>query len=1265
MDLVLRQSWGQFANRWYLLIILTGTIYATSGEPRTRFIGLNQGLSQSSITAISQDASGFIWLGTQDGLNIYDGYKIRVVRNDPNNPNTLSNNFILCMLLDTDDAMWVGTRQGLNRYYSETGCFERFYAGDPSGVEGDVIRAMGHDRMGRVWILTSAGLQLFNRDTKTFSNPVSNSQGTWLFTPGKTGFWLSDEARLLYFDPISGVMDPPITSLPKGRINYVVESTSQAGSLYIGFASSGVIKYSLGERSYIPLNISTKDLPNDPAKRVEIMIEDSQGNLWVATRAGVVRIPSGTMNAEKITHEHSWALFEDKSRMMWLGAMTGVHLYNPKTQYFEHYTNVAAIGENKYSNDVETVFKDSSGNVWVSIYDQGLFRYLHESDTFEKIDLQGIDPAGVSHIREETSGALVLSSRGGGVSRFQPTTGELERVLPNDQVTITKYNNSHLTRAGDFWVGCYEEGVLHQQPDGTYKHYTHVPGDTSSLTGDTIWCMLEGDNGKMWAGTYSGLNLIDPHTETVRRYQYNQDNSRTISNNGIGAMCYDREGQLWLATDAGLNRFINGVEAFERITTRDGLKNDFIYGIVLDDDGYLWLSTNSGLVKFNPRDRTFIDFDYMDGLQHNEFSSGSYHRASDGQFLFGGINGVTAFYPSEIIRNPAGPPVFFNELRLFNKVVSVSQDASAILKQPLAYTKSLTFSHDQVAFSFNFAALHFQNPKAVRYAYKLEGFHDKWIETDMADRRASFTNLNPGVYTLKVKASRHYGFWTPKPAELVIKVMPAFWKSRLAFSFYSLAVMGLLVGYVMSHRRRRRILARLVAERTAELAAKNEALDNSIRELETLDDIVVNINREVQLENLLNTLLEQGRLLIPSAQKGNFLMFDATEGLYRVYATLGFSMEDVGSLVCSFEVMVDRYIRYGERIGEGLHLVREVGTLPSQQLVRGLPTPLAMLVMEISVEGNLQGLLILDNYESAFAFDDIEPSSLARFRNHAITAVAKASSFDALEQMNQSILTRQKQLLSQERMASLGTLTAGVAHELKNPLNFVNGLSAISLELIEEARDSGQTDHRQMEILNDLARNLDIIHKNGDRANAIVESMMTLSRNESVRSEQVNISKLIEETVKLVYNGMRAQKLGFDVKICQNFDPLPDLPIIPQNFTRVMINLLNNALDSLMEKHEYQSKSFEPELQVSTHVCENRVEISVFDNGVGIPEHVQPRIFDYFFTTKSPDQGNVGLGLSISYDIIKQDHKGLIRAESVPGDYACFTLSIPLVHQIR
>lgn len=480
---------------------------------------------------------------------------------------------------------------------------------------------------------------------------------------------------------------------------------------------------------------------------------------------------------------------------------------------------------------------------------------------------------------------------------------------------------------------------------------------------------------------------------------------------------------------------------------------------------------------------------------------------------------------------------------------------------------------------------------------------------------------------------------------------------------------------VKTLRESERILEGKVKERTKKLSEKNvvlnkktKELQESANELDTLDNIVKIINREFEFSKVVNTLLEQGLNLFPQAQQGAALIYDPETERYHFIAAVGYDLEVFKKTSMTIDDLQSTFGQMTEEVVKGIFIVRQNGGL-NKDVVFNLTNSKTVMAMSISLEGDLAGFLLFDNNTKSDAFDQSDAHRLSRFRSHAISAFAKATLLLEMKKATAQIMKTQDQLLVQEKMANLGQVTAGIAHEIKNPLNFVNNFAEGSVELVDELIEmlDKQKDHLKEgdfdeieEIVNELKQNASDIFENGKRADRIVRSMMDHARGEKGERKLTNINMLVDENINLAYHGYRAIDSSFNANIKKNYDEaLEAIEVVHQDIGRVLLNILNNACYALKEKQKVNNEEYSPEISVSTKSLKKEVEIRIRDNGPGIPEKVRDKIFNPFFTTKPTGEGNTGLGLSISFDIIVQQHHGKLEVESKPNGFTEFLIQLP------
>jgi len=472
-----------------------------------------------------------------------------------------------------------------------------------------------------------------------------------------------------------------------------------------------------------------------------------------------------------------------------------------------------------------------------------------------------------------------------------------------------------------------------------------------------------------------------------------------------------------------------------------------------------------------------------------------------------------------------------------------------------------------------------------------------------------------------------------------------------------------------------RLLEEKVAERTKELFDKNVTLKKSteeqqdlLNELDTLDNIVKTINREIEFSNVLNALLEQGLKLLPQAMNGAALIFNPETEKFHFMASSGYDIATFKKQTMSTEEIRGAFKGISEEVIKGIYIISNK-EITSKSVVFGPTKSRSVLAMSISLDGQLAGFLLFDNNKNPDAFDHSDAQKMSRFRSHAASAFAKAQLLQEMKKVTEEIVKAQDQLIVQEKMASLGQLTAGIAHEIKNPLNFVNNFAEGSVELSEDLIEQlnkqkenlNKDDFEELEeLINDLKQNALDIRDNGKRADSIVRSMMDHASGSSDELRLVDINKLLEENVNLAYHGYRANDSSFNIIIEKNYDnSLPELEILQADIGRVLLNIINNACYALSEKQKEMGEDFNPLLSISTKANIKTIDIRIRDNGNGIPEKIREKIFNPFFTTKPTGTGNSGLGLSISYDIIVLQHYGKLTVDSKPGEFTEFVITLP------
>jgi ligand-binding sensor domain-containing protein/signal transduction histidine kinase len=767
---------------------------------RFTHLSTEQGLSQSRVDHMLQDRRGFIWIGTYNGLNRYDGYRFKTYKPVPNNPNSLAGLFISALFEDRSGILWIGTDQGLNRFDPMAERFMLFRA-DPDNANGlsGFPEHITQDRDGMLWLATHNGLNRLNPASGRFTryrndpndpNSLSSDDVRFVLEDRRGMLWVATAAGIDAFDRQTGRVlrysnseQPPFDRILEDRAGMLWVSATRRGGLASLDPKTGVFtRYTWFD-----------DWPEPPGTRgCSGIHEDRHGTIWLATKPdGLVRFDrarrsftryrNNPANPASLNDNEDLSLLEDREGGIWVGtSVGGVNRFSSEPPPFMTYRREPGNPNSLAEGLLHSVFEDSQGILWI-----GTNQLNRVDRRTGRYTIYAHDPANPGSITtgvvyamvEDRAGVLWFGTWGGGLNRFDRRTGRFKayRNDPGDSASLSHDNILSLLvdRGGKLWAGT-DDGL--NRLDASTGRFSVFRPKSSLIESRWHRVLAEGADGSIWMGTYTqGLQRLDVRTGEIIAYRNDPEVLGSLSSNRVNALCVDQTGTLWVGTQDGLNRFDRNTGQFTIFGERDGLPDNAVEGILEDSAGRLWLSTGNGLSRFDPRARTFKNYYSEDGLAGDEFNYSVYYKSARGEMFFGGVNGVTAFFPEKVVDRPFVPPVVPTDFRLFNDPVPVG--GKSPLKKSISYTDSVTLSHAQNIFALEFSALSFASPARTRYRYRLEGLETDWNEAPATHRVVTYTTLPAAEYRFRIQSKDSRGGWSEPGLTLAVHVLPAWWNT--------------------------------------------------------------------------------------------------------------------------------------------------------------------------------------------------------------------------------------------------------------------------------------------------------------------------------------------------------------------------------------------------------------------------------------------------------------------------------------------------------
>lgn len=836
-----------FAFFFLTVLVFFGQLNSFGQAPSYVFnqLSIKNGLSDGTVRAITEDQRGFMWFGTEDGLNKYDGYTFTVYKPEPKDTFSISSKFIKCFFNDSKGNLWIGTKHGINLYDNALDQFYNFNSNLYPALKHieEEIEVIHEDKQGNFWILTSTkGLYKITSLAKApqrFSPPFTPTGYSMLREDPMGNFYISTYEGLIKFNTANSQFEDLRSIYGYTYIRDIHIDASKnlwlatfEGLKYVDLSTKTLKHYSHNpsDKNSIHGNNTIRMIPDQG--KLFIAIDGSGLDLFDPVSENLYHYTKET--GSQLSSNNITSIYKDSKGTLWVGTfMNGINFSNTTTNFFVSVKNNSSSGHSVKSGVVTNFLKDSKGTFWISTDGGGLYFKKKGAEHFVNYNQEShpftLRSNAVICLLEDREKNIWVSTYSGGLTRIAPDgKAKIFQHDPKDPSSLGWDKINALVEYQDeIWVSTYGRGIsVYNKKTGKFRQYKHHPSDLSSLPSDWSYWFLKDSRGILWIATHEGLCNYIPEKDRFKTYRFNKQRN-AADKNYVFDIYEDSNKNLWIGTNgSGLLLFDRDKESFKAYTTSDGLSADVIKTILEDNHQQLWLATNNGLTKFSLDSRKAVTYTADDGLASESFSFNSKYKDEEGKIYFGTNDGYLIIDPSLAKEASVFPLVVLTEFRIFNVPISPRSDSS-LLKTHITEAKEITLPYDQNSLSFEFAALNFSIPKHNYYSYKLEGFDKDWNYTGKK-REAKYTNLNPGKYIFKVRASNNEKIWNEESSSFTIVITPPFWQTWWFKLLGFTAIFALVIAFIYLRtqriRQRNKWLKDQVRERTMELQEANIAL---------------------------------------------------------------------------------------------------------------------------------------------------------------------------------------------------------------------------------------------------------------------------------------------------------------------------------------------------------------------------------------------------------------------------------------------------------
>ncbi len=1268
----LHRMWHRGVRGWSLatlffallgcIDVCAAAIQPTVETVRFRNYSTSNGLSQATAMALAQDTTGFIWIGTQDGLDRFDGYGFKVYRHDRAEPWSLADNAIFALAADSDGIVWVGSQAGgLDRYDPLKDRFDHFQSDPtkPDSLASNHVTALMIDHRGWLWVATTGGkLQWFDHTSQRIHDTPLGMRRE--LTDVRTLVEQADGFVLIGTRDGLWRCDSNASKLEEVRFNAQqqldvrgIALDPRDGSIWVATTDTGLFQFSaVGNpvAHYFQGASGIYALPDNETRGLNF---DKAERLWLATKSsGLLRLDSDKSRYLQYRHDATQAqslaanrqqtVLVSNDGMIWAGSWNnGISMHDPRTEAFATIEWNDAVGNRLPAQPVTSLTVDKDDTLWFGLPDnRELVHFDLKTGTIQSFKSDSSKPGNlpenlIEHIKRGRDGSLWVATTGGGLGRLLPGASQFTsyRHDPNDLDSLVSDDLLYLMsdRAGTLWIGTADAGMDELCEGCTkFRHHRHDPTNPRSMAAGPVSIILEGEGDTLWIGLRpGGLDHYDRAAATFEHFTSRANDPHSLSNNTVTTLMRDRQGELWIGTQGGgLNHLLPGTTGkpqFESISTSNGLAADAIGSIVEDARGSLWVSTTAGISRYDPQTRHILNFGASEGALARGYYLNAWSKLSDGRIVFGGLSGATMFDANKV-KLPSSPqPVIVDVLLNNEPVAPFWRDPDSPLRlSPWSANSRVELNYRQNNVSFQFAAFGFSDPETIEYGYRLDGHDPEWIHADAAHRYATYTDLAPGSYLLRVRARRDGDAWNEGHATLAVRVVPAPWFSWPA-----------LLGYCMAGL----ILLAVIGWRTRANFRRHAQAQKAIR---------------VSEERLKYALWGSGgELWDVDLRSGEILRENRLEHLAASHETDAQTIQEYQPFVhpedrSDFERGLAAHLKGQRDILEVSYRSPDLDHEWRWLLTRGRVVGRDENGRALRLVGTTQDITVLKRAEESLRKLNEELEARVEMRTSDLRT-ANSELRRTLEQLTLA----QRQLLESEKMAALGGLVAGVAHEINTPLGVAvtaaSHLQEEAARMLQQAQ-SNKLDQAVLDRFQHIAtESTQIILRNLQRADRLIKSFKLVAVDQTTAEQRtIELGAYLNEI--LISLGPTLKKKPHRVRVdC----PQPiSLCTYPGALYQIVSNLILNTLThAFTDEHA-------GEIVIFAQRSGKLVELQYRDNGKGMTDPVRSRIFEPFFTTRR-DLGGSGLGMHIVYNLVTQLLRGSIRVESKPGAGTTFEIFLP------